>query len=1280
MNHLRICFFRYSLALVLAVVAHPGRAADAERYTGTNWALLDPKTVMATAAGITTAQYPDCDDATVDCRSMRVYHADGTGESQDDNYTKILTEKGKRGDRMISLGFQLPYNTVDVVRLEVIKPDGTIQPVDVAANSKETIDESQMDMNIYDPNSKILQVSIPAVEIGDVVHSVIRQTTQRSIIPGQYAEVNVLESESYLRHTSYEVHAPVDRPLRRIALRDPVTGTATASIQTNADQTITYHWELNNVPRMFDEPGMPPHENVLQRTMVSTLPDWPTVSKWYWDLSAPHLAAVTPEMKTLVTQLTAGATNDLNKVQDLFFYVSKKIRYMGLTPEKDRPGFEPHDVSLTFDKKYGVCRDKAALLVSLLRTAGLPAYPVLINVGTKRDGEVPDSFFNHAIVSVELTNGVYTLMDPTDENTRELLPASDCNQSYLVCRPEGETLQTSPIIPAAQNQMHVATSGALDNAGTLTATTELLFEGVNDNEYRGAFAKMKPDDRRRFFEGNLKHAMPGAKLTALTLLPEDMLDMKSPVRATIHYTVPGMTATGSGKAVVSLPWVGKSFGIVNFILAGTGLDQRKYPLKTEIACGLDESISLKLADGYVGALSMPASTPVDDAGLNYQRHVSFQDQSLICSRTLNLKAVEFSPDEYVLLKKTLKLMQYDDRKSPVLTVATSVAAPVETPLAPPAAPVTSNARILNSQKELLVTDAHTATYHIKYSKKILSYNGKVREAEVKVPFNPAIESARVVQAMVTSKTGVRQEISTNEINLMDQGWNASANRYTGGKILVANLPGVDIGSTIEVELEISMHNKPYLTGFEAFELPDALDKKSFQVTAPVAVPVQTLLSGPTGRLAASAQTNGDTQQFQWSAEKINALPAETQLPPEWTYATGIGFCIGDANAYYQDLLTTLLNRSSHNVKARAFVAQLAGTSTNRLATVRAVRDYIAKSIRNAGPSFTELPLAELSDADTTFTEGYGHMADRAILFHAFLTAAGFQPEFVLASGLPPITDITRVTTALPLPQNFAALLVRVVVEGETYYLNDTDEYARLGATPFNGKLGIDLATRQFITVQAARNCQDKADVAYHLSLGDDGQARVQITRSYYGGEYGARHRYFAELPPEERKRYFQEAVSAVAQGARPVGDLVTRFDTYPGQEEFTVAIDNYTVVDGKNMYFNLPFVPGMYAPGADQRTLPLFINSAMDNTIHTEIELAPKFQQLVISPLPGELKLPDGSEIAWITETNPAGKLVINHEFKTTPSVVSPQDYPAMLKLESTLSKKSSRVFLLQSE
>src|SRR5207244_7456115 len=122
-------------------------------------------------------------------------------------------------------------------------------------------------------------------------------------------------------------------------------------------------------------------------------------------------------------ELTADAKGDMDKIKAVFHHVSNKIRYMGLTPEKDRPGFEPHDVRLTFENKYGVCRDKAALLVSMLRAAGLQAYPVLVSVGSKKDPEVPEPFFNHAIVGVELKKGEYVLMDPTAENTKELLPS-----------------------------------------------------------------------------------------------------------------------------------------------------------------------------------------------------------------------------------------------------------------------------------------------------------------------------------------------------------------------------------------------------------------------------------------------------------------------------------------------------------------------------------------------------------------------------------------------------------------------------------------------------------------------------------------------------------------------------------------------------------------------------------------------------------------------------------------------------------------------------------------
>jgi len=146
-----------------------------------------------------------------------------------------------------------------------------------------------------------------------------------------------------------------------------------------------------------------------------------------------------------------------------------------------------------------------------------------------------------------------------------------------------------------------------------------------------------------------------------------------------------------------------------------------------------------------------------------------------------------------------------------------------------------------------------------------------------------------------------------------------------------------------------------------------------------------------------------------------------------------------------------------------------------------------------------------------------------------------------------------------------------------------------------------------------------------------------------------------------------------------VGDLKTQFDVYPGVEEFTVDVDNYSVVDGKYLYFDLPFTPSLIPAGTDRRSLPLFLSRSDRNTIRAEIELPEKFRQEVIAPPSRDLNVPDGGGDAKIVSTETPGKCVISYDFASTPAIVDPRDYPAVLKLESTLEQKSSKVFLFSS-
>jgi hypothetical protein len=154
----------------------------------------------------------------------------------------------------------------------------------------------------------------------------------------------------------------------------------------------------------------------------------------------------------------------------------------------------------------------------------------------------------------------------------------------------------------------------------------------------------------------------------------------------------------------------------------------------------------------------------------------------------------------------------------------------------------------------------------------------------------------------------------------------------------------------------------------------------------------------------------------------------------------------------------------------------------------------------------------------------------------------------------------------------------------------------------------------------------------------------------------------------------------VAQGANPVGELNTSFDAYPGIEQFTVEVDRYAVVDGKYLYFDLPFTPSLFAAGEDRRVLPLFVSGRQQTVVRTEVNLPPGFQHIDVGPKSKEVAAPAGSGSVSIEAKSEGGKYTLVHRFDTIPALVKAEQYPQMLALESGLRQKSSRVFLLQAQ
>ncbi|MEN6577998.1 MAG: DUF3857 domain-containing protein [Phycisphaerales bacterium] len=1276
---------RRTTAFVLIVAACLWNVAAADIAKDYSRGILDRKEVLEAAARATLEAHPNADLVHVDDFTLSQYEPDGTGISWSDSYTKVLTEKGRRQQQEMSFQFTLPYGKTTVRLLELIKPDGTAATIDIEAQSKVMIDRSQMGANIYDPNSKVLQVGVPGVQIGDVVHVVVCDETMKRYMPDTWDDYQVFESTAPILHAVYEVHAPRDRPLVSMALRDAVEGTVTHSKQEQ-DGRIVYRWEVSNVPRFYGEPDMPPAYTVVQRLLVSTLPDWKVISSWYWRLCKPHLDATTPQMQEMVDKLTAELTDRQKKIEAIFYWVSQQVRYMGITTEGESPGWEPHDVKMTFDNRHGVCRDKAALLVAMLRLADIEAYPVLIDAGPKKDAEIPLVAFNHAIVAAKNDDGSYLLMDCTDESTKDLLPNYLCNCSYLVAHPQGEDLQTAPIVPAQQNLVHVETTGEIDSLGNLTAETRMKFDGINDNAYRSYFARIKPEQRRQYFEGVLKASIATAALTDFEVRPADIQDTTEALSIRVRFTAKDLLIGSGDTVLMPVPQVGARVGLVNFIIGQTGLQKRRFPLQTNYACGVQEKLSLRVDSAIGSFASLPEFAPIDDPTISWSRKFVHQAGSLEGQSEFLIKVVELDPQQYLSLKESLKQIEYNERKKPILAR--------ETPEAAPEVDVVT----LDYRVEYDLADAHNWTERHYAKKKVLSYKGKKDNAELKLDYNPAWEDVRLIRATVTNN-GQTKEISEKEINLMDAGWAASAPRYPAAKTLVASLPAVEIGSIIEYEYERQKKDRPFFAATHVFRTVNPIDHQTVSLTAPISLALRFVKDdngiavtddarpkdGPI--INETQERSGDRISWQWQVQNQTAIKQEDGLPPLSTFNPVLRITAGQWDVYAKEMRVAMQKAAEGQTQAQQRAREIVRDMKTSEQRITAIRDFVVQNIRGAGPGCDDLPRSAITPADRTLSDGYGNTTDRAIVLYSLLVEVGLNPEFVLVNYGASLEPLRHFETQYPTPSVFGNALVRVRAATRDVYLNDTDQYAALGASPADGELALPLVAGRPESIAVAEDRKNLRSYEVRLVLTEQGDAGITTTRKNYGEWFGARRKLFAEMPPEERNRFYQEMVAAVSQAAVAESDLVTDFNSYPGVESFSVRAGKYAVRDGDFLYFELPqSLSHLLGLRSDTHENPFFQDREEKLRVSTVVELPEGFSRVVLAPEQRHWQLPAGAGVVRVNvsterqQGDGPARLVITHEVDLNPFMVEPDDYADLVEIEKQLTHAKARTVLVTRE
>ncbi len=250
--------------------------------------------------------------------------------------------------------------------------------------------------------------------------------------------------------------------------------------QERRGEQLRVEWFVDDSPPLLSEPSMPPMLELAANIRLSTVPDWKTYLSWEKSL-LDGVFRDSPEIDALARKLGEGTDDATERLERIHQFVMEEIRYQQ-DYETFIAGVKPHAAPMVLERRYGDCKDKAVLFITLARKLGLEVH--FANVRTRDSGQiskdVPMQQFNHAIVYVPKQAGVAEgrFFDPTaDLLDLDVVRHDDVGTTSLVIDPvSGEhTFREIPFQGpdkhrlSSQLALELATDGSAKGTFTLEA-------------------------------------------------------------------------------------------------------------------------------------------------------------------------------------------------------------------------------------------------------------------------------------------------------------------------------------------------------------------------------------------------------------------------------------------------------------------------------------------------------------------------------------------------------------------------------------------------------------------------------------------------------------------------------------------------------------------------------------------------------------------------------------------------------------------------------------------
>ena len=543
---------------------------------------------------------------------------------------KILNERGK-DSADIEIGYNSRAEIASIIYARTITAEGKILPLIENAIKVVTPYSSYPSYSDY----KELTFSMPGATVGSIIDYKVVIEEKKPEIEGNFSSGFYFQAYHPTFLCRYKVIAPESIDLKYLVLNPLPDIQLSPKIICNGNKKI-YLWEYNHIPQIIEEKSMPPADELAFRILVTTMNSWEEFSNW-WRKKIAGKTEPDESIKRKVDELTKALSTSEEKIEAIFDYVKGQIRYVSI--DLGKSGCEPNNAKKVFENKYGDCKDKSTLLISMLRVAGIPAYYALIptnNIGNLiKDFPYPFQF-NHCIVAAE-NEDEHHFIDPVAKYYRfDYLPESDRNRNVLIFDDEKIFFDKTPLAKPEENAYYSQSQIEIDLDGSIECEVKNFGFGGKEASLRSFFIRNRPTKIKESFEERADEISSGAKL--LTYTHSDPLNFNERFELNLEYNAQDYCRKAGDILIFDVPEIWKG-------CPATGKKDRRYPIVVWNNSYNKDEVWFNVPEGYE-VYYLPEAMETKNQYFEFRSSYRQEGEKIFYRGELISKALRVTPEEY----------------------------------------------------------------------------------------------------------------------------------------------------------------------------------------------------------------------------------------------------------------------------------------------------------------------------------------------------------------------------------------------------------------------------------------------------------------------------------------------------------------------------------------------------------------------------------------------------------------------------------------------------------